>query len=276
MRLGRNSLSRSLWRDLPIQDRRAPRDSGQPIVCGRLPALLRRDQPVVHPEAGRKYTGNIDMNFRKYLETRYKTACEIQRHIRLDPPMIAMLQNGPPNAVLVLEWMTNYRLFQGITAENRVTIAKCFLKFAAQHERFDHEPNATEIQAMYAALFEALYGAVPRSWASATTKLLWCLYPQTVVIYDAFVLRTLSVMQCLDDSLASFPRIGGSPSIRTVNDIQVATQHYMNYQAMVCKLLSDHSHLLQELRSRHAESYPYDVRIIDKLLWMIGNPREAY
>lgn len=216
------------------------------------------------------------MNFRKYLETRYKAACEMQRGIHRDPQMVAMLQNGSPDAALVRTWMRDYGLFQGITAENRVAIAECFLEFAAQHERFDHEPNAAEIQAMYAALFEALYGAVPRSWASATTKLLWCVHPKTVVIYDAFVLRTLSVMQCLDDSLASFPRIGEPPSIRGVNDIQVATQHYMNYQAMVCKLLSDHSQLLQELRSRYAEPYPYDVRIIDKLLWMIGNLREAY
>ena len=203
------------------------------------------------------------MKFHQYLETRYKAACDMQRDIYRDSQMVAMLRNGLTDAALVRSWMENYGLFQGIKAENRVSIVGRFLEFAAQHKRLDRKPSTEEIQAMYAALFEALYGVVPRSWASATSKLLWCLYPETVVIYDTFVHRTLSVMQCLDGSLTSFPRIGMSPSIRGVNDIQIATQHYMNYQAMVRKLLDTHSPLLQKLRVQHAESYPYDVRIID-------------
>ena len=194
------------------------------------------------------------MNFRQYLETKYVAACDMQRGIHRDPQMIAMLRGGQPDVNLVQTWMRDYGLFQGITAENRVAIADRFLEFSAQHDLFDHEPSANEIQAMYAELFEALYGTVPRGWVSATSKLLWCLYPETVVIYDAFVHRTLSVMQCLDDSLAGFPRIGEPPSIRGINDIQIAVQHYMNYQAMVRELLATHSQLLQELRTLEIKS----------------------
>jgi hypothetical protein len=41
-------------------------------------------------------------------------------------------------------------------------------------------------------------------------------------------------------------------------------------------MLTRHGQLLRDLRKRHKESYPYDVRIVDKLLWMIGNPRKSY
>lgn len=111
---------------------------------------------------------------------------------------------------------------------------------------------------------------------SATSKLLWCLYPDTIVIYDTFVHRTLIVMQSIDDDLSAFPRVGAPRSIDGEADIVAATTHYMNYQAMVRRLQTRHWQLLRDLRKRYNESYPYDVRIIDKLLWMIGNPRENY
>lgn len=216
------------------------------------------------------------MSFRQYLEGKYTTACEMQRAIHRDPQMVAMLRNGPPNADLVRAWMREYGLFQGITAQNRNAVVTRFLRFAEEHERTNHEPNANEIEALYTELLSALYREVARSWVSATSKLLWCLYPATIVIYDTFVHRVLVVMQCIDDDLAGFARIGAAPQIDGEADISSAVQHYMNYQAMVHRLRSVHRQLLSELRTRYNEAYPYDIRILDKVLWMIGNSRQAY
>jgi len=83
-------------------------------------------------------------------------------------------------------------------------------------------------------------------------------------------------MQCIDADLADFPRIGAAPKITCKADITLAAKYYMNYQAMVHRLLAVYSPLLSELRSSHKEPYPYDIRILDKVLWMIGNSREAY
>lgn len=216
------------------------------------------------------------MSFRQYLEGRYATACAMQRGIHRDPLMVAMLQEGQQDAALVQTWMREYGLFQGITAPNRNAVVNRFIEFAAEHQRHSLEPNADEIQALYVELLGALHGEVARSWVSATSKLLWCLYPNTIVIYDAFVHRALAVMQCIDGDLEGFPRVGEPPRINGVADIAIAAQHYMNYQAMVRRLLSVHAQLLRDLRARHNEQYPYDVRIMDKVLWMIGNVREAY
>ena len=216
------------------------------------------------------------MSFRLYLETRYATACAMQRAIHRDPQMVAMLREGPHDATLVQAWMREYGLFQGITAPHRNAIVHRFLTFVGEHERHVQEPNTDEIQALYVGLFTALHGQVGRSWVSATSKLLWCLYPNTIVIYDAFVHRALAVMQCIDNDLEGFPRVGQPPKVNGPADIVNAAQHYMNCQAMVRRLLSVQGQLLRELRERHNELYPYDVRIMDKVLWMMGNLREAY
>jgi len=190
--------------------------------------------------------------------------------------MISMLREGAQNVDLVQAWMSEYGLFQGIAARDRLAVVSRFLGFAAEHERRNQELNADEIQTLYLALCSALHGVVARSWVSATSKLLWCLYPDTIIIYDSFVHRVLAVLQCIDDDLNGFPRVGKPPRINCEADIVVAAQHYMNYQSMVRKLLTDHAQLLQDLRTQHQETYPYDVRIMDKVLWMIGNFKEAY
>ena len=190
--------------------------------------------------------------------------------------MVSMLRNSPHDRVLVASWMRGYSLFQGITNTKREAIVSSFLQFVMSHELILGDLNDDQIKGLYSDLFTVLYKTVPRSWMSATSKLLWCLYPSTVVIYDAFVHRTIAVMQCLDDDLTGFPRIGEPPSIGSEDGIETAVRHYMNFQGMVRKLQNKHTPLLKVLRAKYKESYPYDVRIIDKLLWMIGNLREGY
>lgn len=216
------------------------------------------------------------MTFRKCIESRYVVACNMQRGIVRDPQMVSMLRSGSYEPTLVTSWMRDYGLFRGITNPNRAAIVQRFLKFVETHDQITGDMSDQQIEGLYRELFTALFQTVPRSWMSATSKLLWCLYPSTVVIYDAFVHRALSVMQCVDDDLAGFPRIGAPPSPDREDDIEANVRHYMNYQRMVRKLQTVHFRLLQDLRARHNESYAYDVRIIDKLLWMIGNFREAY
>lgn len=200
----------------------------------------------------------------------------MQEAIRRDQDMVDMLMRGLQKPCLVRSWMRDYGLFQGITTPNRNAVVEQFLRFVEKHERVDHQPTDAEIEALFTELLTALYREVPRSWMSASSKLLWCLYPKTVVIYDAFVHRALLVMQCLDDDLEDFPRIGAALRIGSEADIALAVQHYMNYHFMAHRLLSAHRSLLNDLRKKHDTTYPYDIRIIDKVLWMIGNPSQAY
>jgi hypothetical protein len=215
------------------------------------------------------------MSFCDYLQSHYVAACELQRSddLKIDTEIVAMLQHGPLAPDLVKRWMRNYGLFQGITNQQRSQIVKCFLEFASSRVRTLRVSDDKEIASLYSELFTALYRQVPRSWMSATSKLLWCLYPYDIVLYDAFVHRALVVMQCIDVDLSEFARIGTASALKSEADIARALDYYMSYQAMVRKLKSVYAHELDELRQRYNETYPYDIRILDKLLWMIGNPK---
>lgn len=125
-------------------------------------------------------------------------------------------------------------------------------------------------------LMTEFYNVVPRKWLSATSKLLWCSFPDNVVIYDAFVERAIMILQGITPYLADFPRIQTSPAVRNMNDIAKCAKFYINYQDMVKAILNEHQHQLDKLRIETSETYPHDIRIVDKLLWMLGNPNQAF
>jgi hypothetical protein len=206
----------------------------------------------------------------------YTTACSLQRNITTDSEIVLKLQDGTAQPELVNQWMRGYGLFQGINSQERDAIVKAFLEYAQRFDRPIHplEPEITEEQ--FTNLLTILHNTVRRGWMSATSKLLWCLHPYDFVIYDAFVHRALLVLQCVDSSLDAFDRIGTPPAIKSQQDIDKAIRFYMNYQGMVKKLLTEHQFTLNKLRQRDNESYFYDIRIIDKVLWMIGDPRRKY
>lgn len=216
------------------------------------------------------------MSFAHYLRTRYVTACEMQRDILNDREMIEMLRGGTENPVLVKTWMESYGLFQGIKDDDRKSIAKVFLEYARNVKRPNGSLKQEFVQAQFKALLLLLHTEVQRSWISATSKLLWCVFPNDFVIYDAFVYRTLVVLQCVDDELSKFPRVGQAPKVGKSEDIDRAVDFYMNYQSMIRHLQTMNQTTLDELRKKHNEPYLHDVRIIDKLLWMIGNSRKKY
>ena len=216
------------------------------------------------------------MNIDIFIRANYSAACNMQRSIEKDQYMKDMLVNGDKNTRTVKSWMRDYGLFRGIAADYREKIANKFLSFVESHDSTINIVNDDALKQIYSELFTALFNVINRSWMSATSKLLWCVYPNDVVIYDSFVERALIVMQCLDDELAQFPRIGVAPGVKHAQEITLATSYYMNYQKMVRHIYDRNRLLLDELRHKHDEIYPHDIRIIDKLLWMIGNPKQSF
>jgi hypothetical protein len=213
------------------------------------------------------------MSFETFLFHNYPTVCERLKSFEKDKQMKAMLHSGQHDKELAKSWMREYGLLQGITSQNREIAVSTFLEFAsAQKPGIPSLP----IDELYSLLLTNLHEKVNRGWLSATSKLLWCMFPDSIVIYDAFVERALIVMQCLDHGLAQFPRIGKAPKISAVTDISKATKFYMNYQSMVKHILERSSELLGQLRKQHSETYPHDIRIIDLSLWMIGNPTQEF
>jgi len=216
------------------------------------------------------------MSLADFIESNYQAACEMQRSIEKDSQMKKMVAKSLKDESLVFAWMLDYGLFQGIKAEDRKAVVNTYFSTLPNLSQLKKGQERKNIEENFRHLLSELYLSVNRKWLSATSKLLWCSYPDHVVIYDAFVERALVILQGITPYLASFPRINTSPSIKLVSDIDAVMIFYNNYQNMVLAIAKEHKDQLVELRITHNETYAHDIRIIDKLLWMLGNPKQEF
>jgi hypothetical protein len=193
--------------------------------------------------------------------------------------MLRTLSGPECDHEIITNWMQKYGLFQGVATADRKAVVEAFVKFALSAPRAPRIALA-EVHEQYEALYKVLYRAVPRGWTSATSKLLWCLYPHDVAIYDTFVWRTLVVLQELDEDMRTVNRIGSPPwgkgTDEKAGSLPAGVTHYRHYSRLIDILFRRHAGLLNELRQHHKIQYLYDIRILDKLLWMIGNPKKRF
>ena len=211
------------------------------------------------------------MPFTAFLAEHYNDACESQRSIKRDIEIVEALNRGTVTPKLVRDWMQQYRLFQGVDTSTRTAVAKEFLKHARTLKTRRSPLSRTETQSLFKELLVVLFRKTGRGWISGASKLLWCKYPSDFVIYDSFVHRALIVLQSVDMNLKPFAKVGWPPALKTTSDIDGAVHHYMKYQDMVKHLRAVHQPTLDRLRSDRRETYPYDIRIVDRLLWKIGD-----
>lgn len=212
------------------------------------------------------------MSFSDFLKEHYETARNDATN-DADARMIESLTNGNCQTAQVRTWMTNYGLFQGIDGDTRTIIANAFLNFANDHKRLQ-SLGIDEAKSVFEDLLGQLFDARPRSWISATSKLLWCIYPKDMAIYDSFVHRSLTVLQSLEPALSNFKPLGDRPRINGEEDIKAAGEHYGNYLTMIKCLIGENQAFLNE-QGKNRDKQPPDIRIIDKILWMIGDPNTA-
>lgn len=190
--------------------------------------------------------------------------------------MKKMVASRSTNEELVTSWMRAYGLFQGINSNDRTAIVSKYFSLIFDVTDNYENPTSEQLENMFMQFLTEFHATVPRKWLSATSKLLWCSFPDSVVIYDAFVERALVILQGIVSYLASMPRIQESSAIKTAHDVELNVNFYMNYQSMVLAIMAEHQNQLTNLRKLHSETYPHDIRIIDKLLWMLGNPNQEF
>lgn len=200
----------------------------------------------------------------------------INEQIRLgykhDYEMIQAIKSKVLTKDMVIRWMIGYGLFQGIVTGYRTKIAKEFIDFANQIKNFENiniEQNFKDLHSIFCRV-------KMRTWLSATSKLLWCAYPDQIVIYDAFVGRSMSVLQCLDKDLAKLPRIDYPTRVKSEKDIELLANYYMNYQNMVKLLVIKYQDTINALKNEYKSKYKYNLRIMDKILWLMGDMNSEF
>lgn len=207
-----------------------------------------------------------------FLYSNFDNVIKTQDGFDHDREMIQSIQDETLTVDMIKDWMRDYGLFQGIKKEVRNKIAEAYIEFAYSNRQF----SEVEIGPMFQRLHERFKGIETRRWLSATSKLLWCMQPELIVIYDAFVARAVLVLQCLNEELAKFPRIGTPPNAKKDPNSELMTTYYLNYQDMVKAIYEEHSDYILSLKAQQNADYSYDLRIMDKLLWIMGNFNEGF
>jgi hypothetical protein len=199
-----------------------------------------------------------------YIRENYKAA--LKEFGNQDSDIVNGIRNNNTlDPDIVKGWMRGYGLFQGIEKTNRESLAKAFCEnYVAIRD------NGKSISENYAILYNCMVKSLEteRILISATSKLLWCIFPEKVILYDSFVERAIKVLQHLEPELKN-PSLGMRPKEK-----EGIIQYYFNYSELVNCLYQKYLPLLEELE-KTVEPNPdiYRIMVWDKLLWILGNPK---
>lgn len=207
----------------------------------------------------------------QFIDQNYAAAVKTQEAFAHDLKMIEIMQPGAAfDETHAYNWMRKYGLFQWITQDVRHRIVRSVCESRDILGGLPDSGKEEAITKAFRLLLQNLYDAEPRLWLSASSKILWCRYPHDVAIYDSFVEKTLTVLQWLDGALIDLPRLGSRPEVRAEEDLEDVIGFYGRYERQVRCLLRQYESQMKELRDKTGANYPYDIRILDKLLWLAG------
>jgi hypothetical protein len=211
------------------------------------------------------------MLLNEFISINFSKAYALQQELTADIEMIKMIESGQYRTQLIKDWMRQYGLFQGFTKSERdkiVSVLKSTIPLIRNsYSLIDSE---TSVEIVFKRLLSSLYKIKSRKWVSATSKILWCTYPSYFIMYDRFVVQAITTLQGLSESIYSLPRIG---VIKTNPTIDEQVSYYMRYQNLVRQLYNDNkTEILKQKKLTLHNQYEYEIRIFDKLLWILGNP----
>jgi hypothetical protein len=198
------------------------------------------------------------LSFEKVIRRYGKEAVRLQveESKKDDDPALEALSNRrlPERAEAIQTWLNAYNVFQGIEGSKRVAVAAEILKWADSPNRAKSLTTLDLIVKGHSELAKICSRAEgrERKFVSLASKVLWLRYPDTVPMFDSFAQRALWAINKFDP-----------------NGLQTFTQRdeYGQFVEVWQSLYVQHSIELAKLNTR---GYPYQVRIFDKILWLVG------
>src|SRR6185437_2037566 len=159
----------------------------------------------------------------------------------------------------VVSWLNRYRVLMFWPPANSLSTAAGIIEFADTREQESLHLDKEKIVAEFDRLHERIKSEAPRTPAgdlrgitSLTSKALWCCYPSDVPIFDANALRALEV-------LSRICGIGPAPGqSEFASFVDVWLQMYKEVEPVI--------------QAADLSDCPYKVRVLDRLLWYLGQP----
>jgi hypothetical protein len=187
---------------------------------------------------------------------------QLQEAETLDNPALTSLRskNAPGRVEILRRWFYNYQVFQGISADKRAAVASAVLQWADARDLQSNLSTLEAVEQAHTELMAACSNADGRSrdFTSLASKALWLCYPYDVPIFDSFAQRALWVIAKLEAGCGA--AIVEGPEYRRF--LHVWKSLYDRYAVALSQI--------------DAHGYLYRVRILDKILWMIGTRDYVY
>ena len=155
------------------------------------------------------------------------------------------------------KWLWFYRVLQGFTTPEQFKIAEAVLGWA-DHDgnRSRHLTTAKALAAAHAELMKVVCKAYGkrRDFSSLASKALWLCYPESVPMFDGWTRNALYVISKIENGINPFAE--KAPEYEQF--VHVWKQLYSKYKETTVNL--------------DIGTYPYRVRVFDRILWLIGRP----
>jgi hypothetical protein len=163
----------------------------------------------------------------------------------------------------VRKWLNRYRVLRYLPSETSKAVAAEVIDFADQRQSRSLDRDEAQINSEFDALKARLQRILPpapksgstREAISLTSKALWCCYPEDVPIYDNYALRTLQMLS----HLCHFSNANGGSD-------------YFKYLQCWFALYYKVEPIIEQA---HANGYPFRLRVLDRFLWYVGEPKFA-
>lgn len=155
------------------------------------------------------------------------------------------------------KWLRFYGVLQGFTTPERFKIAEAVLGWADDDGNRSRDlTTAKALADTHAELMAVVcraYGK-PRDFTSLASKALWLCYPESVPMLDGWTRNALYVISKIENG---------------INPIAEKTPEYEQFVHVWKQLYSKYKETIENL---DIGTYPYRVRVFDRILWLIGRP----
>ena len=160
----------------------------------------------------------------------------------------------------LLKWLHYYRILRFFPPERSRQIAMEIIEYADESRTTGGLLGKDGVLAEYANVRERITPVAPlsltgnvREVTSLTSKALWCCYPHDVPIFDAYALSALQMI-C---------RLSGK---------KLSAKNPSKYACFVDAWFQVYAEVEPVIEAADLEGYPYRVRVLDRLLWFLGQP----
>ena len=155
------------------------------------------------------------------------------------------------------KWLWFYRVLQGFTTPEQFKIAEAVLGWADDDRNRSRDLTTAEaLAAAHAELMKVVCQAYGkrRDFTSLASKALWLCYPESVPMLDGWTRNALYVISKIENG---------------INPIAEKTPEYEQFVHVWKQLYSKYKETIVNL---DIGTYPYRVRVFDRILLLIGRP----